>query len=213
MSKLFELFGVKIKKGDYIFKDGDKADILYMIHRGRIEIYKKSGKNKKILNVLSDGEFVGEMAIIDSMPRSANAVALDDCELIKMDKLSFTNNIHENHEFSISVIQFLTKRLRETNEKLTNQADENKKNEMFIKIMEEFISFGKKDKAKKWVVMEMNPFLNKFCDKFSINSEELLSLFNEFTNKGKIKFKKDTNKVTWISYKIEETDDEKFLLD
>lgn len=118
MSKLFELFGVTIKKGEYLFKEGDKADYMYMIQKGTVEVNKASGETIRKFKELGENEFVGEMAIINSAPRSANAVALEDCELIRMDKESFENTIRNNHQFAITIIRFLSERLRETDQSL-----------------------------------------------------------------------------------------------
>ena len=118
MSKLFELYGASIKKGDYLFCEGDEADYAYMIHKGSVEVNKKTGDKIKRINTVGEGEFVGEMAIISGGTRSANAMAIEECELIKMDKESFENSIKENHSFAIQVIKMLSKRLEETDKAL-----------------------------------------------------------------------------------------------
>ncbi len=118
MSKLFELYGTSFKKGDYLFNEGDDADYAYMIHKGKIEINKLSGDKIKRINTVGEGEFVGEMAIISGDKRSANAMAVEDCQCIRMDKKSFDNSIKENHSFAIQVIKMLTKRLSETDKSL-----------------------------------------------------------------------------------------------
>ncbi len=75
--------------------------------------------------MLREGEFVGEMAVINSLPRSADAVALEDCELIKMDRVSFDNTIEKNKQFALSFISFLSVRLRDTTDQLAEYYDRN----------------------------------------------------------------------------------------
>ncbi|HPV43838.1 MAG TPA: cyclic nucleotide-binding domain-containing protein, partial [Spirochaetota bacterium] len=118
MSKLVKYFGVNFKKGDYIFREGEAADVMYMIHKGKVQISKGMGTFDEKIRILGEGEFIGEMAVINSMPRSANALAVEDCVLIKMDRESFDKTVQKNHEFSVSVIQLLSDRLRETDEML-----------------------------------------------------------------------------------------------
>ncbi|MCP4136346.1 MAG: cyclic nucleotide-binding domain-containing protein [bacterium] len=119
MSKLFDHYGSTYKKGDYIFREGDSANYLYMIHEGRVQITKKAGGMEKEINILEEGEFFGEMAIINFKPRSANARAVIDCKLIRMDRESFYNSVKDNNQFAVTVIQYLSDRLRETDEELT----------------------------------------------------------------------------------------------
>src|SRR4030042_430857 len=82
MSKLVKYFGVSFKKGDYIFREGDLADVMYMIHKGKVQISKGTGTFNEKIRILGEGEFIGEMAVINSKPRSASAVAVENCVLI-----------------------------------------------------------------------------------------------------------------------------------
>jgi CRP-like cAMP-binding protein len=104
MSKLFRYFGIHVPKGEYLFREGDEADTLYLIHKGSVKISKSVGNLEKRIQVLREGEFVGEMAVINSLPRSADAVALEDCDLIKMDRVSFDSTIEKNRQFALSFI-------------------------------------------------------------------------------------------------------------
>ena len=66
------------KKGQVIFKEGDKAECMYDIRWGSVGIYANYGtKEEKLLTKLSTEEFFGEMGLIDDQPRSATAVALE----------------------------------------------------------------------------------------------------------------------------------------
>ncbi|MBP6993261.1 MAG: cyclic nucleotide-binding domain-containing protein [Spirochaetes bacterium] len=66
-----------------MFRENDPADVMYMIHKGKVLISKGADSFDEIIQVL------GEMAVINEMPRSASGVALEDCLLIKMDRVSF----------------------------------------------------------------------------------------------------------------------------
>ncbi len=201
MSRLFNLYGKKINKGDYIFKENDHAEVLYMIHKGKVEINRKSGNIQKTLQVLGEGEFVGEMAIIDSLPRSANAVALEDCQLIEMDKESFDTSIRENHQFSISVIQFLTKRLRDTNDKVVAQSRENLTLKILITLLKEMISSGKKDKSGNWYLLDFTSLLEKLKSSFTIRPEKIVILLDEIIDQGIVSYKKDSSGMKWVALK------------
>ncbi len=202
MSRLFDIYGKKIQKGELIFKEGDNADVLYMIHKGKVEIKKKSGNIQKTLQVLGEGEFVGEMAVIDSLPRSADAVALDDCQLIEMDKVSFDTSIKENHQFAIGVIQFLTKRLRDINDKFINLSRENMSQKIKTELLKEIITGGKKDKTGSWYLLEFSSLLENLKSVFAIRPEKLVILLDELIDEQFISYKKDSAGTKWVAYKV-----------
>ncbi len=82
LSQIFE--ELKFKKGETIFKEGTKGDALFIIKTGVIKVYKETRTRKKLITILSAGEFFGEMALIDGSPRSATVIAGEDSEIVKL---------------------------------------------------------------------------------------------------------------------------------
>ena len=74
-------------KGEVIFKQGSKGRCAYLIDHGRVEIVVDNNGAPTRFGILGIGEIFGEMSILDGSPRSASAVALDDCELIEIPKI------------------------------------------------------------------------------------------------------------------------------
>src|SRR5947208_1020577 len=73
----------RINKGDTIFHLGDPGDCLYVVRSGKVEIFAKETTGEKIVFLIAEqGELFGELAIFDSGPRSANALALEDTEVL-----------------------------------------------------------------------------------------------------------------------------------
>lgn len=201
MSRLFDYFGIVVKSGEHLFREGEKADVLYMIHKGKVEIYRQSGNIRKTLQILGEGEFVGEMAVIDSLPRSANAMAAEECHLIKMDKDSFDKSIRENHQFSISVIQFLTKRIRDTNDKVVHLARENIHNKIIMEIYREMLEEGKKDQTGELILISFDRLVERLESTFSMGSKKLISLLYEIMEEKLFILKKDKRKNLWLAYR------------
>ncbi len=106
-----------VPKGEIIFKEGDLGEEMYFIRKGKVKISKGEEANEKVLAILKDGDFFGEMALIDGSPRSATATAIEDTDLLIIDKESFTAKINENPLIAY-VMEVLTKRLRTCDEKL-----------------------------------------------------------------------------------------------
>ncbi|MGE3063283.1 MAG: Crp/Fnr family transcriptional regulator [bacterium] len=106
-----------LKNQEVLFREGDVGDEMYLIKSGKIKIVKKVGEEKKVLAVLTEGDFFGEMAIIDGSSRSATAVSEGETQLITFDKSAFRKKIGEEPLIEYIVTE-LTKRLRRTDEQI-----------------------------------------------------------------------------------------------
>ncbi len=199
MSKLFKYFGVIIKEGEYIFREGDEADCMYLIHRGRVKISKSRGNVEKRIQILEDGEFVGEMAIINSLPRSADALALEECELIRMDRASYSTTIEKNRQFALSFIQFLSKRLRDTTDQLTLLSEKERSRKVFVEIVKDMMIQGKQDKNGKWQLLKLQPFIERYNRTHLIDQEDIMAVLDELIHEDQIRLKTDQNQQTWIA--------------
>ncbi len=111
---------VSFKKGEVIFNEGDLGTEMFVIQKGKVEIRKKIGPEEKVLSTLEKGDFFGEMAILEGLPRSAKAVAIEDTECIMINEATFDNLIKSNVEIAIRMLRKISKNLRETTE-LLNQ--------------------------------------------------------------------------------------------
>jgi uncharacterized membrane protein len=77
----------KLDAGQMLFQTGDPGDSLFIVHSGEIELYIKDTAGQKIvLTVARQGEMFGELALLDSGPRSATAIALMDTGLLVLDR-------------------------------------------------------------------------------------------------------------------------------
>jgi CRP-like cAMP-binding protein len=78
----------EVAPGRFLFREGDPAESLFVLKSGQIAIQKCDGNIEIILGKLGTGDCIGEMALIDFQPRSASAIALQDCETIEIDTRS-----------------------------------------------------------------------------------------------------------------------------
>jgi CRP/FNR family transcriptional regulator, cyclic AMP receptor protein len=202
MSKMVKYFGVNFKRGDYIFREGDVSDVMYMIHKGRVQITKGLGSFDEKIRILEEGEFIGEMAVINSKPRSASAIALDDCILIKMDRDSFNETVSKNHEFSVSVIQLLSERLRETDELLMGYAKQDRIRRLHVEIMSEMLASGKRDSSGQWSLLNMEFFQKHATHHLAWSREFVRSVVAELIDSDKLTIKKDRQGAEWIAIPI-----------
>jgi CRP-like cAMP-binding protein len=94
--------------GHVVFRAGDPGDIMYVIKEGEIEII----INDKVVETVGPGGIVGEMALIDTRPRSATVVAKTDCQLVPINEKRFTFLIQQTPYFSLQVMRVLVERIR-----------------------------------------------------------------------------------------------------
>lgn len=99
------------KAGDVIFREGDAATELFVIKSGQVRV--QIG-NRTVTELAADSIF-GEMALIDSEPRSATVVAITDTELVPVSEKQFLFLVSQTPFFALRVMRVLAQRLRVTN--------------------------------------------------------------------------------------------------
>ncbi len=104
------------RSGEVIFHRDDPGQVLYMIKEGKVKICIISPDGQEVsLTVFGKGEVFGEFAILDGLPRSADAVALERVECYTLQRSDFQNVILNNPKIAILVLEAMSKRLRNTN--------------------------------------------------------------------------------------------------
>lgn len=103
-----------IRKGELLFRQGDEGTALYIILEGRIKISVSRRTDTVTLAILGQGEFLGEMALLDDLPRSADAMALEDSQLYALSRKDFLSFLKNNENAVHAVLTALSLRLRKT---------------------------------------------------------------------------------------------------
>ncbi len=97
-----------VPAGQVIFQKGGIADQMYVVIEGEVEIT----IDGKFLDITGVGGIVGEMALIDSSPRSATAIAKTECKLVPVDQKRFTFLVQQTPNFAINVMKIMVERIR-----------------------------------------------------------------------------------------------------
>jgi CRP-like cAMP-binding protein len=110
--------------GTILFRAGDPGDKLYLILEGKVRISRDvPGLGEEALAVIGEGDYFGEMALVDDAPRSADARVHERCKVLVIDKdeMQHLLFLHKEIAYEIlwNVVRTLAARLRETNEKMT----------------------------------------------------------------------------------------------
>jgi len=111
-------FVLHFRTGQTIFREGDAGGDMFIIQAGRVGIWKEIEGERTTLNVLGKGDFFGEMSLLEGQPRNANADAVEDCDLIRIDGTTFNNMIRNNVEIAVRMMRKLAVRLRQADERI-----------------------------------------------------------------------------------------------
>ena len=97
-----------LKKGDFVFEEGDEAIFAYVLTEGVIEIIQTTKGEQRVLGKVEKGTVFGEMAIIDGFPRSASARAAADCKVQEVGHKEFINYISKKPDAAFSIMTRLS---------------------------------------------------------------------------------------------------------
>lgn len=99
--------------GEFVIRQGEIGDCMYVIQEGQVEVFIQEGDKEVQLAILNEGDFFGEMALIDREVRNASVRALGLVRLITIDKKNFLRNIHEDPTIALRLAEVLSRRIRE----------------------------------------------------------------------------------------------------
>ena len=107
--------GLAFSAGETIFNSGDLGTEMYIINEGEVHIIKDLHGSQHILSRLEKGDFFGEMAVLENVPRTADAVAVTNVKLVAINGARFDEMLRKNPEIAVRIIRKYSKRLREAN--------------------------------------------------------------------------------------------------
>ena len=131
---------INLKSGEYLFREGESANYAYVVDEGEVEIVKASANGNIILALIPKGAIIGEMALIDGLPRSASAIAKSDTILTEVNSQTFIQYIKGNPNAAVNIMKRLSGLLREANQRFTNDNQaENDKGEVLSKEFDDYL--------------------------------------------------------------------------
>jgi CRP/FNR family cyclic AMP-dependent transcriptional regulator len=117
-------FGEVLREREYpknsviLFED-DPGDALYVVRSGQVKVVLIGEDGREvILSVLTDGDFFGEMSLIDDEPRSAHVIAMKDSQLLVLRREDFQAQLELSPRIALKLLRVLVQRLRRADEKI-----------------------------------------------------------------------------------------------
>ena len=124
-----------IPSGQQLFHKGDSGDAMYLIESGRVRISITDQDEKEVtLADLAQGDFFGEMALIDGRKRSADARVVQDARLAILSRPAFLAFVRSNPDVALEMLSALTNRLRRTDELLRSRVSRNVNEEQALRL-------------------------------------------------------------------------------
>ncbi len=109
---------VDIEKGEVLLREGDDGEEMFFIIKGQVKVYLEKDGHDIVLNDLKEGDFFGEMSLLEGVKRSANVKATEKTTLQIIDKKAFKELLDESPPRIKKILKGLSSRLRSGNERL-----------------------------------------------------------------------------------------------
>lgn len=103
--------------------EGDNSDSLYVILSGKVRVFLSDEEGKEVtLKIQGEGEYFGELALLDDAPRSASVMTMENARLAVISKSSFENCMENNPDIALKITRGLASRLRDLTENVRSLA-------------------------------------------------------------------------------------------
>jgi len=104
-------------ENSYLLKEGERTETAFLIMSGKVEIRLSDlSDNPHTLAILSKGDVVGEMSLIDNSPHMASAIAMEKTEVVALSAEEFKKRIDNMDSVTRGILKILVKRIRQMRE-------------------------------------------------------------------------------------------------
>lgn len=176
------------RRGDVIFQREDPGQSLFIIEHGTVCAYVPGAQGTDLtLAVFTDGDFFGDMSLLDGMPRSASVAATTDTTTLILERSDFINLLRSRPDAAMAVLATVAKRLRNAGEMASDLAFLDVGGRLAKKLLDLAITHG--------VQRETGTYLN-----LPITQEELANMIGvtrESVNRNLSQFRR----LGWVQYK------------
>lgn len=171
------------KKKDIIYRQGDFASYAYKIIKGKIKTYQINKDGKEfIIDILKDGDFLGENALIQDTDRTEFAQALDETELSLIPRKDFQDLIFQNREVSAQFIKMLSQNLLTKEHNLMEMAYDTVRKRTADSLMKLYNTYETKGNKVSFEVTRAD-----LASMVGTATESVIRILSEFKKDGYIK--------------------------
>lgn len=172
-----------VAKDSHIVTQDEPGDSLFIIAKGRVKvvIFGDNGR-EVILTILKAGEFFGEMALLDDLPRSANVIAAEDAQVLILKRDAFVEHITKSPKTALNVMAELSRRLRRADEIIGNLATL----DVYGRVAHIMIDLAKKDgeEVEEGILIRERPTQQDIASMIGTSRETVSRVLSEFQKRG-----------------------------
>jgi CRP-like cAMP-binding protein len=183
----------KVPRETTIFHAGDLAEAVFVVAKGKVKIAVASSDGKEfILTILGQGQVFGEMALLESMPRSASAITATAVELLVISRQDFQHLLSTAPRITRKLLAILSRRLRKANAKMESLAYVDVAGRLARYLLDLARDHGQR-LGTGWIVVR-RPTHSDIAHSIGTSRETVSRLINEFeesfglVNKGKFTY-------------------------
>jgi len=117
---MLESMGKLYRDGEYIVREGEIGNCMYVIQSGEVEVVRRAGDKEFSLAWLGEGEFFGEMALFDREVRSASVRTVGEVWVLTLEKKSFLRHVRQDPSLAFRILEKMAKRIRSLDSRFVN---------------------------------------------------------------------------------------------
>ena len=153
---LFPRFGREFRAGEVLFREGEKGEVMFVVQSGIVRISKLLQGQERTLAMFGRGEFIGEMAILNSKPRTATATVVEDMKALVIDARTFETMIASSSEIAFRLIKKLASRLDAVDELVQILMNPDPEARVMLGLKRHAESFGQEGEAGE-IILHISP--------------------------------------------------------
>jgi CRP/FNR family transcriptional regulator len=170
-----------IKKGEAIFKEGDKLDGVFCVRNGVSKLSKLSANgSNQIVKLASKGEVIGQRSVVAEEHVNLSATAVSDMEVCFIPKDGIVNTLHTNPNFTLEVLRHMAHDLKEADDVIVNMGQKNVKQRMAQAFLYLKNNFGQDEEGYLSVTLSREDISNVVGTAL----ESCIRIISEFKKKG-----------------------------
>jgi CRP/FNR family transcriptional regulator, cyclic AMP receptor protein len=177
----------RICKGAMLFQQGDDGDALYGVVDGLIRICIAGESGKELtLGLMEPGDIFGEIALLDGLPRTADAYAAEDSTLLVIDRAQFVPLLEREGRLATHVIELLCERLRANTERLGEHAFLNLGARLARKLCALSVAHGRREREA--IMIDMKLSQTELAQMLGVTREAVNKQLQLWSRQGVLRF-------------------------
>jgi CRP-like cAMP-binding protein len=177
-------FNREYSKDSMLFSEGEPGDELYIIQKGAVKITKIVNNNEVLLAVLRTGDIFGEMALLESKPRSASAIAFEDCTVLAVNRTNFAQMVGTQPQIIARLTTLLSERLWFIYKQLANTQIVNPLGRMYDALLIQLEKNRVALSLDQSYIFDFGP--QELFNMVGLSRNDGMSVFRKMTETGKV---------------------------